>query len=92
MKLEELNKEIGELWRDIRNKTREATSNYQGEISNYETNKKRAIISTGIGILTYPFIPFVGLVALGYGGIKTYQAYRDKKSRNQNKTRTIYRG
>lgn len=65
---------------EIRNKVRQFTTQYQGNPKNYNRNKNRALIGLGTGILSGFLIPGLAVVGLTYGGIKTYQAYKDKKS------------
>lgn len=80
MKLEKLEKEVGELFEDIKYRGRKATVKYQGTKTNYEANKKKAIIGGLVGLVALHFIPIVGIGALTYCGIKGYQAYKDKKN------------
>lgn len=80
MKLDDLEKEMKELGEDICIRGKKATVDYRGSKTSYEQNKKKAVVGGLVGLVTYPFIPIVGIGALTYGGIKAYQAYKDKKN------------
>jgi len=80
MKLDDLKNEFGELWEDVKVNTRRSTSEYRGDRNNYENNKKKAAVGILGGAVALTFVPIVGLAALGYGGVKAYQAYKDKKN------------
>jgi len=93
MKLDDIKDEFVGLFKDVRGRLREATVNYQGRNPNYDSNKRRAFVGVITGIATYPFIPVVGVAALGYAGIKAYQAYKDKthdkEAKNARRRHTI---
>lgn len=72
--------EAGNIAREISNKTKRSITNYHGNPQTYNQNRNRAIIGLGTGFLSGFLIPAVGLLGLTYGGIKAYQAYKDKKS------------
>jgi len=78
MKLDDLKYKAKEMINRIKEKTRGVTVDYQGTEGDYESNKNRATIGVVGGLVALPFIPPVGLAALGYGGVKAYQAYKDK--------------
>jgi len=78
MKLNDLKYEAREMISSIEEKTREATVNYHGRKESYESNKNRATISVIGGLAVFPFIPPLGLATLAYGGVKAYQAHKDK--------------
>lgn len=65
---------------DIKDNTKRALFNYHGNPQTYNQNKNRAIIGFGAGLLSGLLAPAMGIVAMSYGGIKAYQAYRDKKA------------
>lgn len=87
MRLEDIAKEIGEFGKDFRNKLKESTTDYRGTQENYNSNRRKAAVGIASGIIIYPIIPLVSLGALTYGGIKAYQAYKDKRNRRKNERR-----
>ena len=71
--------ELNEIVDNLRRKTKRATLDYQGKSSNYVQNRSRAILGAGLGFLALPIAPVAGILGIAYGGIKAYQASRDKK-------------
>ncbi len=80
MKLEDMKDEFAEFCEDVKDKTRAATVNYHGDMASYKANRNKALVGVGVSVLTYPFLPLVSFIALGYSGVKAYQAYKDQKN------------
>ena len=72
--------ELENLAGEIKDKTKRSLFNYPGNPQTYNKNKNRAIIGLGTGFLSGLLIPGLAILGLTYGGVKAYQAYRDKKA------------
>jgi hypothetical protein len=78
MKLEDIKYESKKMFNEARDNTSKVTKNYSGSLDKYQSNKNRATIGIVGGLIALPFVPEIGFAALIYGGVKAYQANKDK--------------
>ena len=69
---------------DIADKVRSATVNYHPSRENFNKNATRAAIGGLATFVASAVSPVLGAVALGYTGVKCYQAYRDSQLQGGN--------
>lgn len=80
MGLHDITKEAENLFSDAKRSVRRETSLYQGDYSSYNSNFNRAILGVAGGLAVSLISPLAGAAVLTYGGVKAYQAYKDKKN------------
>lgn len=71
---------IDDIVSGVKRKIGDSTVNYCGDISNYESNRSRAIVGLiGLGVLTLMPGPqtVISYPLAAYTGIKSYQAVKD---------------
>ncbi len=80
-KNEEFRRDFKDLINGAKRNIRANTVDYLPNFENYQRNKNRAMIGFGTGFFGSFFSPIIGIAGLTYGGIKAYQAHKDKGRR-----------